>query len=88
MIDENEELEILSAAILSSNTETVRRILRETKDRVRQEREAFARALVSLDTTIDRLSADLALTREALDRYAALDPDGARAVMARLSKGV
>ena len=37
--------------------------------------------------TIARLSADLALTREALDRCFALDPDGARAALAKLSEG-
>ena len=40
------------------------------------------------DATIARLSAELALTREALDRYARLDPDGARAAIAKLSEGV
>ena len=39
------------------------------------------------DATIARLSADIALTREALDRCFALDPDGARAVLAKLSEG-
>lgn len=37
------------------------------------------------DATIAMVSAELALTREALDKYAALDPDGARAVLAKLT---
>ncbi len=45
---------------------------------------AAARMLEALAADRDRLSADLALIREALDRYAALDPDGARAVLAQL----
>ena len=44
-------------------------------------------AIAEKDATIARLSADLALTREALDRFAALDPDGARAALAKLSEG-
>jgi hypothetical protein len=36
------------------------------------------------DATIARLSAELELTREALAKFAALDPDGASAALAKL----
>ena len=39
------------------------------------------------NASIAACEAELALTREALDRFARLDPDGARAVLAKIAKG-
>jgi outer membrane murein-binding lipoprotein Lpp len=46
--------------------------------------ERFQQTIAKQGEEWRKLSADIALTREALDRYAALDPDGARAVLAKL----
>lgn len=46
---------------------------------------AHANAVAVANDRAVKAEADLALTREALDRYAALDPDGARAVLAKMA---